>query len=212
MAKERYEGTIGGLYRRNETFLVMSAVTFLSSLLIGYALAGLLEQIMGVALSTMKRQISQGELKLTTLSIFMNNFKVALILYGGGVIFGVVTAFFLIFNGLFIGYAASQFPIGDFLVYTIPHGIFEVTGIILAGAAGFRLGNGILDIVKGLRHVQSEISLKNQLLYLWDVHVDEFKDSLLLFGIAIILILIGAVIEANFTVAWGNYIKGINTV
>ncbi|MDP3066750.1 MAG: stage II sporulation protein M [Methanobacteriaceae archaeon] len=209
MAKERYEGTLGGLYRRNEIFLILSTVIFLSSLLIGYALAGFLEQLMGVALNNMKRQISQGELKLTTLSIFMNNFKVAIILYGGGVVFGVVTAFFLIFNGLFIGYAAAQFHLGDFLIYTIPHGVFEIVGIIIAGAAGFRLANGVLDLVKGLRHIQMDISLKNQLVYLWEVNLDEFKDSLLLFVIALFLIFIGAVVEANITVAWGTYIKSI---
>jgi hypothetical protein len=49
----------------------------------------------------------------------------------------------------------------------------------------------------------------DQLKIILHANYFEFKDSLKLFLIAAVLILIGAFIEANFTLAWGNYIKGI---
>lgn len=211
MARERYESYIGGLYRRNERFLIISAVIFFASMFIGYALSGLLEWVMGSVLDNMKRQVSQGELQLTTFSIFMNNLKVAFYLYGGGLIFGIVTVFFLFYNGVFIGYAAAQYQLVDFIVYTIPHGIFEIVGIIIAGAAGFKLAGVIVDILKGLRHIQPEMSRANQFSYLLNVYYDDFKESLVLLAIAIILLLIGAFIEANFTLTWANYVTGATT-
>jgi uncharacterized membrane protein SpoIIM required for sporulation len=211
MPRERYESFIGGLYRRNERFLILSAVIFLSSMFIGYALSGLLEWIMGEVMENMKRQVSQGELQLTTISIFMNNFKVALFIYGGGLLFGIITALFLFYNGIFIGFAAAQFPLVNFIVYTLPHGIFEIMGIIVAGAAGFKLAGVIVEIIQGLRRIQPEMSRSNQFSYLLHAYYDDFKESLVLFAIAIILLLIGAFIEANFTLTWANYVTGVTT-
>lgn len=211
MAREKYESYLGGLYRRNERFLIISTVIFFASMFIGYALSGLLAWIMGGVLDSMKRQVSQGELQLTTFSIFLNNLKVALFIYGGGLIFGIITAFFLFYNGVFIGYAASQYPLTNFIIYTIPHGIFEIVGIIVAGAAGFKLAGVIVDIIKGLRHIQPEMSRSNQFNYLLNVYYDDFKESLVLLAIAVILLLIGAFIEANFTLTWANYVTGVTT-
>ncbi|MDI9437641.1 MAG: stage II sporulation protein M [Euryarchaeota archaeon] len=211
MARDKYESYIGGLYRRNERFLIISTVIFFASMFIGYALSGMLAWIMGGVLDNMKRQVGQGELKLTTLSIFLNNFKVILYLYGGGLVLGIITTYLLFYNGVFIGYAASQYPLSNFIVYTIPHGIFEIVGIIVSGAAGFKLAGVVVDIIKGLRHIQPEMSRSNQFNYLLKVYYDDFKESLVLLSIAVILLLIGAFIEANFTLTWANYVTGVTT-
>ena len=39
-------------------------------------------------------------------------------------------------------------------------------------------------------------------------HSDQLTESLMLLAIAIVLLLIAAIIEANFTIAWYQYIKG----
>jgi stage II sporulation protein M len=209
MARERFEGLFGGLYRRNESYLMISAMIFIISLLIGYAFAGVLEPILSSVLGDLKRRISQGELKLTTLSLFANNFKVAIIIYAGGLVLGVVTAIYLFVNGAIIGYTAAQFSIGDFIIYTAPHGVFEIVGIILAAAAGFRLANVVLNLLRGLLHLQSDFSMINQIKYLLEINEDDFKDSLALMGIAIVLLFIAAFIEANLTITWANYMKTV---
>lgn len=210
MAKEKYEGLISGLYNRNETFFILSAMMFIASIFIGYAFAGMLEPVLGKMLSDFKRRLVQGELQLTTFSLFANNLKVALLLYGGGLIFGLVTAFYLISNGVFIGYTAAQFQLGDFIIYTLPHGVFEVLGIIIAGAAGFKLGSIVLNILKGLLKLQSNFSMSNQLKYLLEANWDDLKDTLIMMGIAVVLIMIAAIIEANFTITWASYMKGVS--
>lgn len=209
MVKEKYEGLISGLYNRNETFFILSAMIFIASIFIGYAFAGMLEPILGKMLGDFKRRLVQGELQLTTFSLFFNNLKVALLLYGGGLIFGLVTAFYLISNGVFIGYTAAQFQLGDFIIYTLPHGIFEILGIIIAGAAGFKLGSIVLNILKGLLKLQSDFSMSNQIKYLLEANWDDLKDTLIMMGIAIVLIMIAAIIEANFTITWASYMKGV---
>jgi uncharacterized membrane protein SpoIIM required for sporulation len=187
--------------------IYLSAFIFIVSIFIGYLIPGFLEQILLSTFNNMKRQISEGTLQLTTLSILLNNLKVLVILYGGGAIFGAITAFSLFFNGLFVGYAATKFPLGDFLLFTLPHGIPEILGIIIAGAAGFRLGSCVINILKGVLKIKSDMSIKGQLYYLWDESKDALFDSFILFIIAGILIVLAAFIEANFTVWWAQFIK-----
>ncbi|MBI5681136.1 MAG: stage II sporulation protein M [Methanobacterium sp.] len=203
-----YEGFLNGIYKRNETFLIISAAIFLSSLFVGYLFSGVIDSFMASVLKSFKQSVSKGEIKLTTLSIFMNNLKIAFYIYGGGITAGLLTVYFLVFNGIFIGYAASKFALGDFLIYTVPHGIFEVVGIIIAGAAGFRLASMIINLIRDLLRMKRYMPMGDQISQVLDVNYPEFRESVILFVIAIVLILIGAVIEANFTLALGNYIKG----
>lgn len=119
------------------------------------------------------------------------------------------TAYFLIYNGIFIGYAGSQYQLGDFIIATIPHGVFEIIGIIIAGAAGFRLANIIINILKGVLKLQSDFNMVNQFKFLLEVNYDDFKDTLIMMGIALFLILIAAIIEANFTPGWIQYMNGV---
>lgn len=209
LKKERYDGFFGGLYQRNETLLVLSAALLLGSIFVGYAFAGFLSPVLGGIFGEFKNRVVQGQIQLTTQSIFVNNITVALSIYLGGALIGIIAAVYLIFNGIFIGYAGTQFPLGDYILYTIPHGIPELLGIIVAGAAGFRLGSCVLHIFKDLTRMRTDISKTTQFKYILELHVDEFWDSMKLLAIALVLILIAAFIEANITLAWGSYIKSI---
>jgi len=209
LKKEKYDGFLGGLYKRNETFLMISTVILLISIFLGYALAGFLSPVLGVIFGDFKNRVVQGQIQLTTLSLFTNNLKVALFIYVGGLLFGSVSVIYLIINGLFIGYAGTQFPLGDYILFTMPHGIPELIGIIISGAAGFRLASCIYHIFQGLTHMRSDISRRNQFRYILEMNIDEFWESLKLIGIAIIFLMVAAFIEANLSIAWGNYIKSI---
>jgi len=57
-----------------------------------------------------------------------NNIGIAFRTFAGGILGGVGSIFFLVYNGLAIG-----------------HGAFELTAIVLAGAAGLRLGLALLS-------------------------------------------------------------------
>jgi len=209
LKKDKYDGFFSGLYKRNETFLILSATIFLVSIFVGYAFSGALDSVLSLVLSDFKKRITEGQLKLTTISIFTNNIQIGLFIYLGGLIFGIGTFIYLAFNGLFLGYAATQYPLGNFIIYTIPHGVFEIIGIIIAGAAGFRLTSWLVNVLRDMLHIRSDISTVTQMKYVFESHMDEIWESLKLFMIAVVLLIIAAFIEANLSIAWGNYIQSV---
>lgn len=78
-----------------------------------------------------------------------NNIGIAFRTFASGILFGLGSIFFLVYNGLVIGAAAGHIThmgYGDnFFPFVIGHGAFELTAIVLAGAAGLRLGLALLS-------------------------------------------------------------------
>lgn len=78
-----------------------------------------------------------------------NNIGIAFRTFASGILFGVGSIFFLIFNGVFIGAVAGHInQVGyhaQFYPFVIGHGAFELTAIVLSGAAGLRLGLSLLS-------------------------------------------------------------------
>lgn len=76
--------------------------------------------------------------------IMTNNIQVAFISFAGGITFGVLTVFILIYNGILLGALAAVYWHADktyeFWAYIVPHGIIELTAIFIAGGAGLLMG------------------------------------------------------------------------
>lgn len=77
-----------------------------------------------------------------------NNVGIAFQCFGRGALFGVGTVVTLLFNGMVLG-AISGYLInrgyGDnFFSFAISHGSFELTAIVIAGAAGLLIGWGLV--------------------------------------------------------------------
>ncbi|NVZ70334.1 stage II sporulation protein M [Pseudomonas costantinii] len=74
----------------------------------------------------------------------MHNIGIAFQTFAAGLLFGLGSVFFLIFNGLIIGAISGHLTeIGygqTFWSFVIGHGAFELSAIALAGAAGLQLG------------------------------------------------------------------------
>ncbi|MEO6281357.1 stage II sporulation protein M [Roseateles sp.] len=77
-----------------------------------------------------------------------NNIGIGFRCFGAGILAGVGSAFVLVYNGLLIGIVAGHLQrVGlghNFWPFVVTHSAFELTGIVLAGAAGLRLGLGWL--------------------------------------------------------------------
>jgi uncharacterized membrane protein SpoIIM required for sporulation len=77
-----------------------------------------------------------------------NNVGIALRCFALGISGGLLTAFYLIQNGLSIGailgYVASQGAGGNIVVFIVGHGSLELGAIVLAGGAGLSLGWSIV--------------------------------------------------------------------
>jgi uncharacterized membrane protein SpoIIM required for sporulation len=77
-----------------------------------------------------------------------NNIRIGFQTFAGGLLFGIGTVFFLVFNGVMIGATAGHLlHIGystSFLGFVSGHSAFELTGIALMGAAGLKLGAALI--------------------------------------------------------------------
>jgi len=78
-----------------------------------------------------------------------NNVGIALRCFATGVLFGLGSIFFMIYNGLFIGaifgFIVRAGHAQNLFTFVCGHGPFELTAIVLAGAAGLRLGKSLID-------------------------------------------------------------------
>ena len=77
-----------------------------------------------------------------------NNVRIGFQTFAGGILFGLGALFFLLFNGVFIGtvtgYVVYAGFATNFFSFTSGHSAFELTAIALCGAAGLRLGYGLV--------------------------------------------------------------------
>ncbi len=78
-----------------------------------------------------------------------NNIGIGFRTFAGGILLGIGSIFFLVFNGSFFGALAGHIINieyqSTFFTFVIGHGSFELTAIALAGAAGLKLGFAILS-------------------------------------------------------------------
>ncbi|WP_078548782.1 stage II sporulation protein M [Litchfieldia alkalitelluris] len=81
---------------------------------------------------------------LMSASIMTNNIQVAILAFAGGVTFGLLTVYLLIYNGIIIGALAALFwhygKTYEFWAYIVPHGMIELTAIFIAGGSGLLMG------------------------------------------------------------------------
>jgi len=93
-------------------------------------------------------QASAGERPVVATYIIVNNVRVAVACFAGGIFVGVGSLVLLAYNGLalgaFAGHFANQGLFRYLLEFIIGHGVLELFAIWLAGAAGFLLGKSIL--------------------------------------------------------------------
>jgi uncharacterized membrane protein SpoIIM required for sporulation len=80
--------------------------------------------------------------------IIQNNIRVALICFAGGMLLGIPTAFILLTNGWMLGTVAAAVHLGgyDFQFWSLilPHGVLELSVIVISGGTGLMLGDAIL--------------------------------------------------------------------
>jgi len=73
-----------------------------------------------------------------------NNVRIDFQCFAGGIAFGLGAIFYLIYNGLMIGSVAGHLTqlgyIETFWGFVAGHSAFELTGAVLAGAAGLKIG------------------------------------------------------------------------
>ena len=131
-----------------------------------------------------------------------NNISVAFRTFASGLLLGVGSGFFLTYNGALIGAVAAHLTnVGfttTFFTFVVGHGSFELTAIVLAGAAGLKLGYSLL--------VPGQLSRLDSLKQASHTAIG------LVYGV-ILMLVIAAFIEAfwssnNLFVPWQKYAVG----
>ena len=78
-----------------------------------------------------------------------NNIGIAFRTFASGILFGIGSIFFIVFNGIFLGAIFGHITrvgfVTTFYPFVIGHGAFELTAIVFAGAAGLRLGHSLVN-------------------------------------------------------------------
>ena len=86
---------------------------------------------------------------LLAVGITANNVQVSLLAFAGGMTFGTVTVYALVFNGLMLGVLGGVFAKADaslhFWSLIVPHGSLELPAIVLAGASGLLLAKALIS-------------------------------------------------------------------
>ena len=133
----------------------------------------------------------------------MNNISIAFQLFASGLLFGLGSVFYLVFNGVAIGAATGHLLHAGysqtFLSFVAGHGSFELTAIVLAGAGGMMLGHALIAPGEQSRLAALRLRARSAVE--------------ILLGAGFML-LIAAFIEAfwsssSFVVAWVKYVVGI---
>lgn len=83
---------------------------------------------------------AQGNELLSFLGLFANNIKVALLLFGCGILLGIFTVYMLLQNAIMIGvfeyFFYTKGLVGDSLLTIMIHGTLELSSIVISAAAG----------------------------------------------------------------------------
>ena len=78
-----------------------------------------------------------------------NNIGIAFRCFATGVLFGLGSVFFLVYNGLTIGAVAGLVTAAghgkNLLTFTCTHGAFELTAIVISATAGMVMGYALVD-------------------------------------------------------------------
>ncbi|HYS27000.1 MAG TPA: stage II sporulation protein M [Vicinamibacterales bacterium] len=151
--------------RNHRAYVAVAAATFLlPTILVGLLVYSRPEMILSVVDSDTASQFEQmyspdadsigrtreARTDWTMFGYYIrNNVGVAFQCFAGGLFAGLGTLFFLAYNGAFggalAGYLTGRGLSSTFYSFVATHSAFELTAIVLAGAAGLRLGHALLS-------------------------------------------------------------------
>jgi uncharacterized membrane protein SpoIIM required for sporulation len=146
---------------------------------------------------------------ISAMDILINNEWSGILTYVGSIFFGIFAIISLGYNGVNLGMFGQLFsqyvPNGGlkYIVYLIPHGIFEITATVLHSVAGILLFLFIWRFIRAMIskdvHGASEAFNQNKKVLI---------QSLIIMIFSAILLVIAALIEAYFSVPFSEFIVG----
>jgi stage II sporulation protein M len=161
-------------------YWIASSMVFLAGIVLGYGFSSSFDsfiqsQIDGLReLARMIEDQPNSKLYLFGVIFLNNTFKSILMVFAGA-LFAFIPVFFLVINGMILGYLAENQveagQLGLLLKGILPHGIIEIPAIVIASAFGIRFGailfKGLLSILspRGRQPVYFALRLRTDLCF-----------------------------------------------
>jgi len=197
--KEFFTITLPGTLIKHRLFLLFSALFFLLPYFITYLACNndpeyasllLSDDLLNMMKESYKKGFTEGRaLGMSTMALtfyIQHNISIAFFSFAGGVLAGLGTIYFLIYNGIMLGAVSGYIEAlgyGDnFLNFVTAHSVLELSGLIIAGAAGLLLGYTIINA--GRFYKKDELGLQK-------------KNIFTLLAVAVPMFILAAVIEGT---------------
>lgn len=148
--------------------------------------------------------------EINAFDLFIHNEAGGILTYLSSIFFAVPAVVMIMFNGANLGTVGALFnsllPNGGlrYIIYLIPHGIFEITATVIQSAAGVLL---FIFIVKFIRAAISKDT--DGVSQAFDKNKKVLIHSIILMIFSTILLLIAAPIEAYFSVPFSDFIMNL---
>lgn len=202
---------IDSLKENKKMILVFYAIFFVSFILSAALAGGHMENVID---DTPDSAGGSKDGNVTATELFLHNELGGIEVYIASILFGIPAIIAIIYNGVSLGLTGallSHFmPKGwiQYIIYLIPHGIFEFTAMVIQSVAGILLFLFIVDFLKGL--IRSEKNgFKEKVIFSYEENNKRFIQSLVLMIFCTILLLIAAPIEAYVSIPLSNFILGV---
>ena len=202
---------IDSLKENKKMILVFYAIFFISFILSAALAGGHMENVID---DTPDSAGGSKDGNVTATELFLHNELGGIEVYIASILFGIPAIIAIIYNGVSLGLTGallSHFmPKGwiQYIIYLIPHGIFEFTAMVIQSVAGILLFLFIVDFLKGL--IRSEKNgFKEKVIFSYEENNKRFIQSLVLMIFGTILLLIAAPIEAYVSIPLSNFILGV---
>lgn len=138
----------------NKKLILASYAIFIASFILAAAFSGaVMENVLDDLPNSTGIATNQGP---TATELFIHNEEGGIQTYFASIFFGIAAIFSLIYNGVSLGLMGrllmNYMEKGriQYILYLIPHGIFELTALIIQSVAGILLFLFIWNFLKGL--------------------------------------------------------------
>ncbi len=186
-----------GYFHRNRNYILFVIALFVISLIIGYVFRDVFADYVIEAIRNMAKNITNDSSSLS-LGIFINNLRVAFIIILLGFLFSIFSLMILFTNGVLIGFMFTIVPAPLMLIYTLPHGIFEIPQLILTVVCALLVTKLEINLIKGV--LQRDKTFKGEIRNSSTI----IKDIILSITIIVVLLVIAALIEGYVTPVIGG--------